>query len=139
MILLDTNVVSELMLPEPHPGVASWLAAQDAANVFLSVISEAELRYGVAILPSGARRNRLATELDNMLGEDFRGRVLPFDRDAASAYAMIGAARRAAGRPISHADCLIAAIARARGASVASRNDADFKHCGIEVINPWGA
>ena len=84
MILLDTNVVSELMLPEPHPGVAAWLAAQDAANVFLSVISEAELRYGVAILPSGARRNQLATELDNMLGEDFRGRVLPFDRDDAS-------------------------------------------------------
>ena len=74
-----------------------------------------------------------------MLGEDFQGRVLPFDRDDAAAYAMIGAARRAAGRPISHADCQIAAIAHSCGAGVATRNDADFKHCGIEVINPWHA
>ena len=121
------------MLPEPHPVVAVRLAAEDASNVFLSVISEAELRYGVAILPPGARRNRLATEL--VLGKDFQGRVLPFDRDAARAYAMIGAARRAAGRPISQADCQIAAIARSCRAGVAARSDADFAHIGIDVIN----
>ena len=139
MILLDTNVISELMRAKPDPGVAAWLDAQDASAVFLSVITEAELRYGVAILPKGRRRARLAAEVDKMLEEELGRRVLPFDRAAARSYATIGAARKAAGMPISHADCQIAAIARTRGARVATRNDGDFEHCGIEVINPWPA
>ena len=137
MILLDTNVVSELIRPNPDPGVEAWLAEQVAANVFLSVISEAELRYGVAILPAGQRRDRLTAEIEGMLRQDFAGRILPFDSESARAYAVIAADRRAAGLPIHHADCQIAAIARSRGAEIITRNVGDFEGCGIDVINPW--
>jgi predicted nucleic acid-binding protein len=137
MILLDTNVVSELIRPKPDPGVEAWLAEQVAANVFLSVISAAELLYGVAILPSGQRRDRLTAEIEGMLRHDFAGRILPFDSDAARAYAVIAAERRAAGRPIGQFDGQIAAIARSRGAAIATRNAGDFAGCGIDVINPW--
>ena len=85
----------------------------------------------------GRRRERLAAEIENMLQEDFAGRLLPFDREAARAYADIGAARRAAGLPIHHANCQIAAIARSRNADLATRNVKDFEGCGIAVINPW--
>ena len=139
MILLDTNVVSELMRRTPEPAVVAWLDAQDASSVYISVITEAELRYGVAILPEGRRRARLAAELDKTVEEELGRLVLPFDRAAARSFAAIGAARRAAGLPISHADCQIAAIARSRGARVVTRNDGDFEQCGIEVINPWPA
>ena len=137
MILLDTNVVSELIRPHPDPKVEAWLAGQYSANVFLSVISEAELRYGVAILPAGIRRDRLAAEIEGMLREDFAGRILNFDSESARAYAAIAADRRAAGLPIHHADCQIAATARARGAKIATRNVNDFHGCGVDVINPW--
>ena len=139
MILLDTNVVSELMRPQPDPGVVAWLADQPAANIFLSVITEAELRYGVAILPAGRRRDQIAAEVENMLQEDFARRILPFDSEAARTYAEISAGRRTAGLPISHADCQMAAIARCHGAPIATRNVGHFAHCGIEVINPWTA
>ena len=139
MILLDTNVVSELMRRTPEPAVVAWLDAQEASAVYISVITEAELRYGVATLPEGRRRTRLSAELDNTLAEELGRRVLPFDRAAARSFAAIGAARRAAGMPISHADCQIAAIARSWRARVATRNDGDFEHCGIEVVNPWPA
>ena len=122
MIVLDTNVVSELMRPDPTSNVVDWVAGQAAPNLYLSTISEAELRYGVEILPAGERRNRLLEEVEGMLREDFAGRILPFDSAASQAYAVIAAARRAAGRPINHADCQIAAIARCRGASVATRD-----------------
>ena len=137
MIVLDTNVVSELMRLDPDVSVVNWVTGQAAPNLYLSTISEAELRYGVEILPAGERRNRLLDEVDGMLQEDFAGRILPFDSAAAQAYALIAAARRAAGRPINHADCQIAAIARCRGASVSTRNVDDFEGSGIEVINPW--
>lgn len=139
MILLDTNVVSELMLPKPDPGVANWLADQPATDVFLSVITEAELLYGVAILPAGRRREQIATAVENMLQEDFARRILPFDSQAARLYAQIGAERRSAGLTICHADCQMAAIARCRGAAIATRNTGHFERCGIEVINPWSA
>ena len=137
MIILDTNVVSELMLPDPNVLVMDWVAGQAAASMYLSTVSEAELRYGVEILPAGERRNRLLGQVDGMLREDCAGRILPFDSTAAQAYAVIAAARRAAGRPINHADCQIAAIARCRGASVATRDVNGFEGSGIEVINPW--
>jgi len=139
MILLDTNVVSELMRPKPEPSVVAWLADQSATNVFLSVITEAELRYGVAILPAGRRRNQIAASVEDMLQKDFARRILPFDSEAAHIYAAIGACRRVAGLPISHADCQMAAIARCRGAAIATRNVGHFEHCGIKVINPWPA
>ena len=137
MIILDTNVVSELMRPGPDATVVDWVAGQAATNLYLSTVSEAELRFGVEILPSGTRRDRLLDEVEGMLREDFGGRVLSFDSAAAQAYATIAAARRAAGRPINHADCQIAAIARSRGASVATRDIDDFERSGIDVINPW--
>lgn len=137
MILLDTNVVSELIRPTPDPRVETWLSRQIASSIFLSAISEAELRYGVALLPLGRRRDRLTAEIENMLQEDFAGRLLPFDREAARAYAEIGVVRRAAGLPVHHADCQIAAIARSRNAGIATRNVKDFEGCGIAVINPW--
>ena len=137
MIVLDTNVVSELLLAAPATQVEAWLSAQDGAKVYFTAVGEAELRHGVAILPAGRRRTALTKAIEDILEEDFRDRILPFDRDAAGAYAVIAAARRAAGRPISQFDCQIAAIARAHGASVATRNTADYKGCGIALINPW--
>jgi predicted nucleic acid-binding protein len=137
MIILDTNVVSELLRPAPSPAVEAWLSAQDGAAVFFTAIGEAELRLGVAILPAGRRRTALAEAIDAMLEEDFRERVLSFDAAAARAYAAIAADRRAAGRPISQFDCQIAAITRSRRAALATRNTADYEDCGIEVIDPW--
>ena len=137
MIVLDTNVLSELLRPTPAPQVEAWLAAQDGANVYFTAVGEAELRHGVAILPAGRRRDALAQAIEGMLDEDFRDRILPFDREAARAYAAIAAERRAAGRPISQFDCQIAAIARAHGASVATRNTGDYEGCGVAVIDPW--
>ena len=139
MIVVDTNVVSELMRLAPEPAVMTWFSEQDSAQLYLTAVSEAELRAGAAILPAGRRRERLATEVDAVVRQDFAGRVLPFDSDAAEAYAAIAAARRSVGRPILEADCQIAAIARARDAAVATRNGADFEHCGIAVIDPWSS
>lgn len=137
MILLDTNVVSELMRAEPAGAVLAWFGAQDAAALFLSAISEAELRAGVAVLPAGRRRETLLAAVDAVTEQDFAGRLLPFDSAAARAYADVHARRRAAGRPIAEADCQIAAIAAARGLAVATRNTGDFQGCGIAVIDPW--
>ena len=137
MILLDTNVVSELMRPQPNAGVLDWAARQAASDLFLSTISEAELRYGVEILPAGERRDRLLDAVEAMLRDEFAGRILPFDSAAAQAYASIAAARRAAGRGIAHADCQIAAIARSRGASVATRDVGDFRGLRVNLIDPW--
>ena len=137
MILLDTNILSELMRRAPEQGVEQWLADQPDASVFISAITEAELRYGVALLPAGKWRSTLAAVIEDMLGEDFTGRILPFDSAAAVAFAEIAASRRQAGRPIAQADAQIAAIARSRGASLATRNVDDFAGCEIEIINPW--
>ena len=137
MIVLDTNVISELLRPAPAKQVEAWLSAQDGGTVYFTAVGEAELRHGVAILPAGRRRTALAKAIEGILEEDFRNRILPFDRAAASAYAAIAAKRRAAGRPISQFDCQIAAIARAHEAAVATRNTGDYEGCGIEVIDPW--
>ena len=119
MILLDTNVLSELMRPAPDPAVERWLVARPDASLFISAITEAELRYGTALLPGGKRRSALTAEINGMSEEEFDGRILPFDRLAAQA------------------DVQIAAIACSRGATLATRNVADFEGCGVEVINPW--
>lgn len=137
MIIVDTNVISELFRPAPAKQVETWLADQDGANLYFTTIGEAELRHGVAILPSGKRRTALTRAIEGILEEDFRDRILSFDRPAASAYAAIAAERRALGRPISQFDCQIAAIARAHGASVATRNTSDYESCGVDLLNPW--
>ena len=137
MIVLDTNVVSELMRPAPAPAVEAWVAGWPADSLFLSAVGEAELRYGVAIMPEGRRRNQVGAEVEAVLSEDFEGRVLPFDSRAARAYAAIAAALRAAGRPAAQGDCQVAAIARARGMAMATRNVRHFEHMGVDVIDPW--
>jgi len=137
MIILDTNVLSELLRPAPARQVERWLSAQDGAKVYFTTVGEAELRHGVAQLPAGKRRNALTTAIEGLLDEDFRDRVLPFDRAAARAYAAIAAARRAAGRPISQFDCQIVAIARTHEATMATRNTSDYEGCGVELIAPW--
>ena len=139
MIILDTNIISEILRPAPAPQVEAWLAAQDGALLYFTTVGEAQLRHGVAILPTGQRRNALAKAIEGMLEEDFRDRILPFDRAAARAYTAIAAERRALARPISQLDCQIAAIARANEAAVATRNTVDFEDCGVEVIDPWQA
>ena len=137
MILLDTNVVSELMRPAPSEAVLAWFAAQQASDLYLSSIAEAELRRGAAMLPAGRRRDQLMSTIDVMITEDFAGRILPFDSASAQAFVLVFLERRAAGRPISFADGQIAATARAQGAAIATRNTADFAGCGIAVIDPW--
>jgi predicted nucleic acid-binding protein len=137
MIILDTNVLSELLRPEPAKQVERWLSAQDGAKVYLTTVGEAELRHGVALLPAGTRRNALTTAIEGLLDEDFRDRILPFDRAAARAYATIAATRRAAGRPISQFDCQNAGIARTHEATVATRNTSVYEGCGVELIDPW--
>jgi len=137
MIILDTNVLSELRCPDPDLRVIDWFNHQAPSGFYTTSISESETLYGVAILPLGQRRAGLSTEAEAMFREDFAGRILPFDSGAARSYAEIAAARRAAGRPISYADCQIAAIAHSVGAAVATRNVRDFEGSGIDVIDPW--
>jgi len=137
MIVLDTNVVSELMRPSPSLTVEQWVATRPAASLFFSAVGEAELRYGVAILAAGRRRDALASAVEAMLRDDFAGRILPFDSAAARAYAEIAARCRAAGRPVAQIDGLIAAIARSRGMALATRNVRDFEGMGIELLDPW--
>ena len=137
MFILDTNVVSELMRPAPNPAIASWVAERPTSNLFLTAVTEAELRFGLAVMPPGRRRDGLRTGLERMMGTGFADRVLPFDSGAARDYAGIAAARRRMGRPITQADCQIAAIARSRGMAVATRNIRDFEDIGIDIFNPW--
>ena len=124
------------MRPAPTPSVAAWIAERDAATMFLTAVSEAELRFGVAILPAGRRRNALEAAMRRWLERGFAERILPFDSAAAEAYAEIAADRRQAGRPIGEADCQIAAISRSRGASLVTRNVRDFEGTGVEVVDP---
>jgi predicted nucleic acid-binding protein len=105
--------------------------------VFITTITQAELLYGVEVLPAGKRRMTLFAVIEKLLAEDFQDRILSFDEDSARLFAKIVAGRESAGRPISQFDAMIAAIARSRGAAVATRNTGDFEHCGIRVINPW--
>lgn len=137
MIVVDANLVSELMRLTPAPAVMTWFSGQDSAGLYLTAVSEAELRAGAAILPAGQRRDRLSAEVDAMVREDFAGRVLPFDSAAARAYAEIAASRGSKGRPILEADRQIAAIARSRSMAVATRNVRDFVDTGIDLVNPW--
>ena len=138
MIVLDTNVVSEAMKPEPHPAVRAWLNAQAAQTLYLSSVTLAELLFGIAALPNGKRKDMLAKALDGLL-ELFRGRVLPFDTDAARHYAELAVMARTGGRGFPTPDGYIAAIAASRGFIVASRDTAPYEAAHVTVINPWEA
>lgn len=139
MIVWDTNVVSELMRPEPHERVVGWTDRQPVSEVFITAITLAELWYGIGRLPTGRRRNELVEVFDDMLTEDFAGRVLAFDDVAAAHYADLVVERERRGRPISMADAQIAAICRSHGATIATRNVDDFANVGVDLVNPWTA
>jgi predicted nucleic acid-binding protein len=138
MIVLDTNVVSEAMKPQPHPAVQTWLDAQAAETLYLSSVTLAELLFGIGALPAGRRRDALAQVLEGLL-ELFEDRVLAFDADAARHYAGLAVSARAAGKGLPTPDGYTAAIAAARGFTVATRDFAPFQAAGLAVINPWEA
>jgi predicted nucleic acid-binding protein len=137
VIILDTNVIAELMRPAPERAVVAWVGSRAPSSLFTTTINEAELRYGLAILPLGRRRRALASAVDELFAVDFAQRVLPFDSAAAQAYASLAAKRRKAGRPMAQLDAQIAAIAVTRQATLATRNESDFRGCGIKLANPW--
>lgn len=136
MILLDTNVVSEAMKPEPYPSVRDWLDAQAAETLFLSSVTIAELLFGIGVLPKGKRKQNLAAAFDGVM-ELFAARILPFDTQAARGYADLAVRARVAGRGFPTPDGYIAAIAAAHGFAVASRDTSAFDAAGLTVIDPW--
>jgi predicted nucleic acid-binding protein len=137
MIILDTNVISELMRREPAEAVVRWVNRQASSSLYATSITQAEILHGIQLLPKGKRRDVIAAAAEEMFERDFGGRILVFGTDAAKAYAIIGAARRRTGRPISAFDAQIAAIARTHGANIATRNVGDFAGCGVPVVDPW--
>ena len=139
MIVLDTNVVFEPMKPSADPTVQAWLDRQVAETLYLTATSLAELLVGIEILPSGRRKDGLAAALAELMAVLFGPRILPFDQQAAIAYAPVVSRARAGGTIISVADGQIAAIAAARGFTIATRDTAPFVAAGLPVINPWDA
>ena len=137
MILLDTNVVSEPLKASCDKNVLSWLDEQVIETLYLSTISLAELRFGIAALPEGKRRDTLFSSLEQQVLPIFAGRILPFDEQASQAYATLRANARTAGRAIATADGYIAAIAVTHGLAVATRDTSPFEAVGLKVINPW--
>lgn len=138
MILLDTNVISEPLRREPEPGVIEWIDAQALETLYLSAITVAELRSGIALLPAGKRRTGLLESLERRVLPLFTGRVLPFDLPCTQTYAELIAKAQKAGLAIATADGFIAATAAANGLAVATRDTGPFEAAGVEVINPWG-
>lgn len=136
MIVLDTNVLSEQMKPAPEPGVHNWLLRQHPLDLFTTAVTEAEILYGVAILPDGRRKQDLQAAAQRVLAL-FVGRILPFDSAAARVSALIVANRRIAGRPIDDFDAQIAAITRSRDMALATRDVQDFASTGVQLVDPW--
>jgi len=139
MFILDTNVLSATMGRTPDTRVGEWIIARPLDLLFTTAICQAEILAGLAIMPEGRRRRAFESAARAMFLDDFEGRVLPFDSDATTAYAELFAARRHSGRPIAIPDLMIAAIARAQGASVVTRDISGFEGCGLMLINPWNA
>lgn len=137
MIVLDTNVISEVMRPKPDARVVDWLMSQPVSGLFTTSLTQAEVLYGLTLLPEGRRRADLFTAIAPIFDEDLAGRILPFDSEAARHYADIVAGRRQSGQAISQIDAQIAAIVRAHGARLATRNVRDFTDCGIAIVDPW--
>ena len=137
MIVLDTNVVSEFMTSAPAEPVLAWLNDQDAAQLYFTSVSIAEIAFGLWVMPDGRRRRLLTDRFEQFLGTAFESRILSFDQDAARAYGEIRGHRQEQGHPVSNFDAQIAAIARTRGFAVATRNTRDFADCGLDLINPF--
>lgn len=137
MIILDTNVLSEVLRPRPHPAVVAWLQVQARSELFTTSITHGEMLYGVNVLPSGRSKAGLEDAVRAIFTQDMAGHVLAYDGTAADAFAMLAAARRRRGLPISQSDAMIAGVALSRGAALATRNLPDFENCGIVLVNPW--
>jgi predicted nucleic acid-binding protein len=137
MILLDTNVLSEMMKTRPDPNVVAWLDAQPGSELVICSVSVAEILYGIARMPNGKRKDLLAVGADTLFNKLFAGSILPFDADAAVHYAALVSASEAKGRAADMADGQIAAIARLNSAKVATRNTRDFEELGVTLVNPW--
>ncbi len=137
MIVLDTNVLSEALRPVPELSVLDWLESQPRASLFITTVTRGEILYGIRLLADGKRQRGLWEAAKKIFDADFADQVLSFDSDAADMYADIAASRRTAGKPISQFDAMMAAMARSRGAGLATRNVKDFEDCGVDIINPW--
>lgn len=137
MIVLDTNVISEVMRPAPDRRVMGWLRAQSFERLATTAVSVAEVNYGLCRLPSGRRRDDLQARFRALLARGFGERILAFDAIAADLYGEIVAARQRVGRPIEALDAMIAAIVRSSAATIATRDVAGFEDCGVPVLNPW--
>ena len=137
MIILDTNVLSEFMRAVPNPTVMDWIEQQVSSEVFVTTITQAEIYYGLALLPMGKRRSDMERAVQQMFEQDFLERILTFDNVAALEYAKLASLRRQIGKPIAQADAQIAAIALSKNAVLATRNIADFCDCQITLVNPW--
>jgi toxin FitB len=137
VVILDTNVISEIMKAAPAPRVMEWWSQQHSAEIFLTTVTMAEILYGIEILPRGKRRDSLRDEAEIVFTQDFAGRILPFDEAAAREFPLITSGRRSQGRPIAGLDAQIAAVAQSHGAVLATRNTGDFEGCGVRLVNPW--
>ena len=137
MIILDTNILSELMKAHPEPSVVRWIGKHKSTDLFITTLTQAEILYGLEILPAGKRRTALKTAATSMFEQDFHHRILPFNINAAKLFATIAAKRRTIGLPISQINAQIAAIALSHNATLATRNIKDFKECDLDLINPW--
>lgn len=138
MIVLETNVLSELMKSKPDRRVVSWLREQPGASLFTTSVTQGEILYGLKLLPAGRRRKELESAATEMFEVEFQGRVLSFGSQAARMFAELAESRRLAGQPISQFDAQIAAITRVSAARLATRNLSDFRGCGLDLMNPWG-
>ncbi len=139
MLILDTNVISELMKPVVSTVVSDWFALRSREDLYTTTVTQAEILYGIAILPAGVRQQRFQDLAQAMFERDFAGNVLNFDQESAAHYAAISAFSRRQGNPISQFDAQIAAICRTHQATIVTRNVDDFLNCQIEIINPWDA
>lgn len=137
MILVDTNIISEMMKPAPVANVASWIDRQEVTQLFISTITIAEISYGINVFPEGNRRNFLEDAFNKALRDAFENRILSFDEVAAHLYGKIMSRRKELGKPLSIPHGQIAAIARAHSLAVATRNTCDFSDCGLDLINPF--
>ena len=137
MIILDTNVLSEFMKVVPNPVVMDWIALQVSSEIFVTTITQAEMYYGLALLPMGKRRRDMERAVQQMFDQDFLQQILAFDSTAAVEYAKLASLRRQIGKPIAQADAQIAAIALSKKAVLATRNIADFCGCQLTLVNPW--
>ncbi len=138
MILLDTNIVSEFMRPEPNSNVISWLNEQQTSQLFLSSVTIAEIGYGLFVLPKGKRKEQLQLRFEQFTKNAFSYRILDFTEQAAQNYAKVMGEKQQTGRPMSVPDGQIAAIALSNGFALATRNIKDFEDCGVELLNPFG-